>query len=751
MKVLLQRLPLKKLALTTAIAAAVSVSNGTLAHGGYGSTSFNKLSTFDVMAGNGSGVAEITDVSVSGKQLVYTDAEKGEIGFVDISNPAKPKGEGTVKVGGEPTSLIVNGLLVLVGVNTSPSYAAPSGKLVVVSLLSHNIVAEFELGGQPDSLALAPNHLRAAIVLENERDEDLNNGFLPQSPSGKLLIVDMMGAPEHWKIRAADLSPVAASAPNGSDLEPEFVDINQQNEAVVTFQENNYLAVIDIVSGKTLNHFSAGTVEIHRVDTNEEDLIKFDSTITKRREPDAVTWISNDVFATANEGDYEDEYGEEGGSRSFTLFHRDGTVHYESAESFEHWLASAGHYNENRSENKGCEPEGIESGKFGARTLLFVGSERCNAVGVYDVTNGNPKPLQILPTGMGPEGLKVVTNKGLFVASTESEEAAAGIPTMINIYRTSRAPAAYPMIESAFVGGAPIPWVALSGMVGDNSDAKTVYAVSDSFLAEGFIYKVNVASKPATIVDRIQVKGASQGLDLEGIAMGPDGNFWLASEGNTSNLSNLVLKVSADGTVLTEIALPAEMVDQRRSNGFEGIAVTGSAGAEVVYVAIQRAWPKEGDTDQVNTKIGRYDVATGSWSFVHYPLQPQGNGDWVGLSELTLLPNGMFAVVERDKGWGPSTGPVAELKAIYGVDLASAEFRPYGAELVTVNKTLLRDVLPDLQKASIWTAEKLEGMAVTRDGKFYVVTDNDGVDGATGETLFLDLGYWKRAFGMSRK
>ena len=50
-----------------------------------------------------------------------------------------------------------------------------------------------------------------------------------------------------------------------------------------------------------------------------------------------------------------------------------------------------------------------------------------------------------------------------------------------------------------------------------------------------------------------------------------------------------------------------------------------------------------------------------------------------------------------------------------------------------VGKTLLIDVLPELEKNSIWTAEKLEGFAVAADGEIYVVTDNDGVDDAPGE------------------
>lgn len=723
----------------------------------YDTVSFKQLSTFDVMDGNGTDVAEIIDATPNGKGLVYTDSETGSIGFVNIKNPNKPKADGTVVVGGEPTSLVVNGRYVLVATNTSESFTNPSGKLVVVDRKTHTVVAEHELGGQPDSLALSPNKDYLAIVIENERDEDLDGGLIPQAgnPTGSLLIVDLTNDPANWSIRKADLSSVAANAFAGADLEPEFVDINEYDEAVVTFQENNHLAIIDLKTGNLINDFSAGSAFLFDVDSNEDDLISFDSSFEKRREPDAVTWIDGDHFATANEGDYEDKNGEEGGSRGFTIFNLYGDVVYESGETFEHWLASAGHYNEGRSENKGCEPEGIESGKFGGRTLLFVGSERCNAIGVYDVTHGYPEPIQILPTGMGPEGLKAIAKRNLFIASTEKDEADTGIPTMVNIFRLSFGEAAYPMIQSETDYNLnPIPWVALSGLVGDYEDANTLYAVSDSFLAEGYIYTVDVSEKPAKIIDRMQVTGASAGLDLEGIAQGTDGHFWLGSEGNADTRANLVLKVDPTGAVVQEINLPAELELNRRKNGIEGIAVTGEAGAEVIYVAIQRAWPDAigGDEDKVNTKVGRYDVASGEWTFVHYPLEAEGNGGWIGLSDLTLLPNGKFAVIERDKGWGPSTGLNAEHKAIYGIDLRSADFRKVDDTngLVTIEKRLLRDVLPDLEKASIWTSEKLEGMAVSANGAVYVVTDNDGVDDVPGETVFLNLGQWKRAFNPLR-
>ncbi len=768
-------------ALATALGAAGAVAGGN-GHGHkYADQRFRWVGTFDVMEGNGSGVAEITDVTRNGKQLIYTDAENGEIGFVDIRNPRRPVGEGTMSVDGEPTSLVILDPLVLVGVNTSESFTDPSGKLLVIHRNRREVVGSFDLGGQPDSVALAPDRKRAVVVIENERDEEVCVGGsadglpvpedddaaedaceggggviggMPQdhlgNPTGAVKIVDLKGGVRSWTIRDVDLAPIAAAAFAGSDLEPEFVDINARNLAVVSFQENNHLAVIDIVKGEVVSEFSAGSADLGNVDTVEDDLIILDSDITKRREPDAVAWIDGDRFSTANEGDYEDGNGEEGGSRGFTVFDVEGNVAYESAESFEHLLVSAGHYNEGRSENKGVEPEAVETGRFRGRNLLFVGSERSNAVGVYDVSRGDPRLLQVLPTGIGPEGVKAIPHRNLLAVSTESEVAGDGIPTMINLYRYSGSQSRYPQIASGpDADGLPIGWVALSGLAGDRWDAQTLYAVSDSFLAEGFVYTVDVSQRPAMIVDRVQVTGASVDLDLEGIAVGPDGDFWLGSEGNAGSRPNAILKVNGLGEVQAEYFLPSELENNARSNGIEGIAVTGGSGEEVVYVAIQRAWLDTGDVNGLHTRIGRLDTSTGDWTFVYYPLQSEGDGGWIGLSELTVLPDDTFAVIERDKGWGPTTGPIAELKAVFRVDLAGADFRTLddGDGLATIEKQLLVDLLPRLSRTSIFTSEKLEGFAVSAHGRVYAVTDNDGVDDAPGETIFLRLGRYEQLLG----
>ncbi|WP_436522334.1 hypothetical protein [Actinoplanes sp. HUAS TT8] len=192
--------------------------------------------------------------------------------------------------------------------NTSPSRATPSGKLVVVDDRSRAVVRELDLGGQPDSVAVAPSGRYIAVAIENERDEDVDDGRLPQLPAGYLAVIDT----RTWKVTRVDLTGLALVAP--TDPEPEYVSVNSRDEAVVSLQENNHLVVVSLRTGKVIRHFSAGAVTVDGVDTEDDDRIAPTGSITAKREPDGVTWITDDLFATANEGDYE------GGTRGWSIF-----------------------------------------------------------------------------------------------------------------------------------------------------------------------------------------------------------------------------------------------------------------------------------------------------------------------------------------------------------------------------------------------------------------------------------------------
>ena len=713
--------------------------------------------------------AEIIDSTPDGKWLVYTDSPSRRVGFIDISDPRNPKRGGAIDVDGEPTSVAVLGDWALVAVNTSEDpdgedgplngFDAPSGALLVIDIASRSELRRIALAGQPDSIAISPDQRFAAIVIENERDEDENDGLIPQLPAGSLQVIALSGSYEQWSVETVELTGLAEIAPE--DPEPEYVDINERNQAVVSLQENNHLVVVDLERAKVITHFSAGSVTLEKVDAtdiklgpNEAGLIELTETITRRREPDAVHWIDCDTFATANEGDYEDADGAEGGSRGFTLFNVSGEVEFDSGSGFEHALVRAGHYPESRSDAKGGEPEGLEVATLAGRKLLFVGSERANAVGVYDVTNGKPVFSQLLPTGIGPEGIRAIPSRGLLAVSAETDGADEGfaIRSTVTLYELQNERPTYPMLVSKDVDGTPIPWAAISGLSADAESGDTLWAVSDAYFAQGFLYRVDVSEEPARITKRIAVGNADGSLDLEGVAARAEGGFWLASEGQLPSeeepeeeggepvvipgRANELLQIDRDGAIAKRVELPLALAEQATNSGFEGVAVSGSEqkGDEVVWVAFQREW---NDDAKGFVKIGRYEVANETWSFARYPLDAveSPNGGWVGLSELTLQKDGTLLVVERDN----QIALDARIKRLYAIDPSAIEFAAYGGELPVLEKTLVRDVLEDLAARSISVPDKLEGVALTSRGRLYLATDNDGVDENYGETLFFSL------------
>ncbi|MGD8630583.1 MAG: esterase-like activity of phytase family protein [Gammaproteobacteria bacterium] len=715
---------------------------------------FNRIATFPVYLNtdvDDETVAEIVDASKDGKTLVYTDSQTEKLGFVDIRKPGKPVALGAIDVGGEPTSVGVAGDYALVAVNTSPSFVAPSGHLHVVNIATQTIVATHALAGQPDSVAISPDGKYAAIVIENERDEDLGSGEPPQAPSGLLQIVDLLGAPAAWTVRNVSLDGVADLYPN--DAEPEYVDINSNNLAVVTMQENNHIALVDLVTGTVVNDFPAGTVDLDLIDTQEEDpaLISLTDSLTGvPREPDGVTWLTDTTFATADEGDLF------GGSRGITVFDIDGNVLFSSGNELDHNTVRLGHYPDGRSGNKGNETENVEFAEINGEKFLFACSERSSVVFVYKLTGKDKTPVlvQTLPSALGPEGIKAIPSRGLLVAATEEDSRDDGFRGTLTIYQAGKGDADYPYIKSADRSdGTPIPWAALSGFAVDPHDDDTIYTIHDSFFQQSRIYTMDVSSHPAVITgETVLMDGAlTVDLDPEGIAVSAsgDGSFWVASEGAgtvgdparpvTSN--SVVVHADASGSIIETIALPAEVNALQVRFGFEGVASVMEGGNEILYVAFQRAWAGDplpnNSTDGGKVRIGRYDTTTGNWTFAYYPLdvRESPNGGWVGLSEITSLGGGEFAVVERDN----QANTDARIKRIYSFSVDGVAFQPQGAAFETLSKSLVRDLIPDLEATNSLVVEKIESLAVTSKGDMLFANDNDGVDDNSGETQLIRI------------
>jgi hypothetical protein len=695
---------------------------------------FNRVASFEVALNNPSAEessSEIIAATPDGMTLVYSDSPAGGIGFVDLSDPSNPQPGGFLDMGGEPTSVSIIGGKAYVGVNTSESYTAPSGHLAIVDIASKSIEATCDLGGQPDSVASAKDGSMVAIAIENERDEDLGDGGLPQMPAGNVVVLDVAnGGVDCDGKRLVDVTGIADVG--GEDPEPEFVDFNDAGELVLTMQENNYLAVIDPKTGTVSASFSAGAVDLENVDTEEEGALTFDGSLSGVvREPDAVKWIDDNRFVTANEGDWH------GGSRGFTIWNKDGSIAWDSGMMLDHLTAQLGHYPEKRSGNKGAEPEGLEVAKFGDDTFIFVLGERSSLVTVFKDTGGAPEYVQALPSGIGPEGAVAIPSRNIFVTANETDlRPDGGVGSHVMIYELQDADAVYPTIMSEMDGERPIGWVALSGMVADAETPGLLYGVNDSFLGmQPSIYTIDASQKPAKITKSTPVTrngAAAQKIDLEGIALDGEGGFWLASEGRTDRvIPHALYHVNADGEIEDEVGFPPALMDNEIRFGMEGVTAVGEGDDLTLWMAIQREWR---DDPKNTVKLVSYKPSTGDWGAVRYEKAQPETG-WVGLSEITAYGDYVY-VVERDN----QIGSKAVTKKLYRIPTSEMVPAELGGELPVVSKEEVHDFLPDLKSFNGYVVDKVEGFAIDVNGEGFVSTDNDGVDDSSGETFFWSIG-----------
>ncbi|UWR60079.1 esterase-like activity of phytase family protein [Phaeobacter inhibens] len=716
------------LCLTSALALTAGIAQA--------DTSFNRIASFPVVQNMAAGEditressPEIIDATADGMTLVYTDSPLEALGLIDITDPANPAPKGNIALPGEPTSVAVVGTTAYVGVNTSKSYTQPSGLLKAFDISTGAETGSCDLGGQPDSVAKSKDGAFLTVAIENERDEDLNDGLMPQMPAGNLVMINTAsGGLDCASMKVIGLTGLAEIA--SDDPEPEYVSINGLGETVVTLQENNHLVILS-KDGKVQNHFSAGAVDLEGIDATDERgaLIFTESQEGRLREPDAVTWIDDNHFATANEGDYN------GGSRGWTIYNKDGTVVYDSGTSFEHAIVQIGHYPDKRSDSKGVEPESVTFAEFDGTPYVFVGAERASVVGVYDVTDPtNPVLTQLLPSGVGPEGYAVIPERGLLVSANEKDLIEdKGPRAHVMMYELQNGAPTYPHLTSA---GADelIGWGALSGMVADSDGM--IYAVNDSFYGfQPSIFKIDPSQTPARIVDVIRIHrqdgNPAQKLDLEGITLDGKGGFYVASEGRSDRVvPHAIYHVNKDGLIKAkkgEIGLPTELMAVERRFGFEGITKVG----DTLWMAVQREWK---DDPKNHVKLVSYNLETKEWGAVHYPKAEPDTG-WVGLSEIVAHGDYVY-VIERDNQHDFR----AVTKKVYRVSFAEMTPAPLGGPLPVVNKELVRDLLPDLKATGGYVLDKVEGLAITAEGEGFIITDNDGVDDASGETMFFSIG-----------
>lgn len=448
---------------------AAGLAAASLAQAAPATISLNQISTYASGIFD-EGAAEIVSYDKGSQRLFVSNAEENTLDVLDLSAPANPALLNKIDLspyGNGVNSVAVHDGLVAVACEADPKQ--DPGTVAFLDIEGHYI-SSVTVGALPDMVTFTPNGEKVLVANEGEPDDDYR-----VDPEGSISIIDLAGGAEQltqWNVKTVSFVPfnplkkrlqraqVRIFGPNASvaqDLEPEFIAVSQDGKtAVVTLQENNAIAIIDIHRARVKRIQSLGykwhVLPGNGLDASDKDdgIYIENWPVAGMLQPDAIASYNvrgQNYYVIANEGDARDydgfseetdigdieisgwlsnrfpniqadenlgrlgttteaPFGKFGevyhqlfsyGARSFSILDERGRRVFDSGDDFEQITAEAipEYFNasndntkfDNRSDNKGPEPEGVVVGKIGDRFYAFIGLERVGGIMVYDVTN----------------------------------------------------------------------------------------------------------------------------------------------------------------------------------------------------------------------------------------------------------------------------------------------------------------------------------------------------------------------------
>lgn len=190
-------------------------------------------------------------------------------------------------------------------------------------------ISAVEVGALPDNVVFT--HDGKMVVVANEGEPNSSYTLDPEGsialiaitegkPAATATIIGFsdfnQGGTRHSEI-TADIKINGPMASVAQDLEPEYIAISQDNRrAFVSLQENNAIAVIDIVNAKVAKILPLGLkdygLEVNKIDASDKDdrvNLQSYTGVYGMYQPDTLAtyrWNNTDFIVTANEGDSRD-------------------------------------------------------------------------------------------------------------------------------------------------------------------------------------------------------------------------------------------------------------------------------------------------------------------------------------------------------------------------------------------------------------------------------------------------------------
>jgi len=464
--------------------------------------------------------AEIVSYDSCVDQLYVVNAEEKTVDVLRMGDETQLVKAGTIDLDkaaeqagieiGAANSVVAKHGIVAVAVENADKQA--KGLIALYRSDDLSLLNTFEAGSLPDMVTMTDNAQYIVVANEGEPSGDYKN-----DPEGSVTIIDLSAGVEGDAPQVSQVSfngydansnellelgvrlPRPFGASVSQDLEPEYVAITPEGKAVVSLQENNAFAIVDIASKSVESIKGLGVKRWDadaKLDYTNKDEVYAPSTVEQMvglYMPDSITSFVVDgetYIISANEGDgreyifestqkacddfggdwdgddfapggddedaalymseeddciaYTDEargkdldnvadshplseasFGDGSiadknglgrikvvyadtdteiaadddiltfGARSFSIWNMDVEQVYDSGDELAkrantqtHFNASNdAHENDNRSDDKGVEPEAIETAVINGDVIAFVGLERHGGIAAYNVSN----------------------------------------------------------------------------------------------------------------------------------------------------------------------------------------------------------------------------------------------------------------------------------------------------------------------------------------------------------------------------
>lgn len=243
------------------------------------------------------------------------------------------------------------------------------------------------------------------------------------------------------------------------------------------------------------------------------------------------------------------------------------------------------------------------------------------------------------------------------------------------------------------------------------------------------------------------------GLDLEGIARGADGSWWLCDEYRPS-----LCRFSSEGRLLERHvpaggdaalgtpSLPAVYAQRRNNRGFEGVAVLGGRVVAFTQSALDNPdGPKDKTSKESRVvRVLSFDPAAGKTAAEFaYVLEPDGS-DKIG--DVCADGAGGLLVLERDDEVGPKAKKrIFRVRLDRATDISKLSADALGGRTPEQAKPedlaaagiapVTKELVADLAALGCTDADKPEGLALCDGGVIALVNDDDfGLDGTVDAT-----------------